>query len=171
MPVAEKPDARYPFRLNTGRLRDQWHGMSRTGTVAQLFQNAGEPTAATQRLRSRPARIRRRVNSSASSRSAAHIVVPVEASSELKPGQAFLPMHWGSASLGGEGAHGINALTTPARCPVSFQPELKHAAIRVTKAELPWRLAAFGYARDEMRSRCAQRCAHCSVTFHSRASR
>ena len=36
-PVADKVDARYPFRLNTGRLRDQWHGMSRTGTVAQLF--------------------------------------------------------------------------------------------------------------------------------------
>ena len=57
-------------------------------------------------------------------------------------------MHWGSASLGGEGAFGVNALTTPARCPMSQQPELKHAAVRVTKAELPWRLAAFGYAPD-----------------------
>src|SRR5207249_3592200 len=42
-PVAEKPDARRPYRLNTGRLRDQWHGMSRTGTVAQLFQHTDEP--------------------------------------------------------------------------------------------------------------------------------
>jgi assimilatory nitrate reductase catalytic subunit len=33
-PVAEPVDARYPLRLTTGRLRDQWHGMSRTGTVA-----------------------------------------------------------------------------------------------------------------------------------------
>ena len=32
------------------------------------------------------------------------LVVAVEASAELKPGQAFLPMHWGSASLGGDGA-------------------------------------------------------------------
>ncbi len=32
-PVAEAREARYPFSLNTGRLRDQWHGMSRTGTV------------------------------------------------------------------------------------------------------------------------------------------
>ena len=94
-------DARYPFRLNTGRLRDQWHGMSRTGTVAQLFQHAGEPRSA---AASRP--ILRGAGSppatsSASSRSAARIVVPVEASAELKPGHAFLPMHWGSASLGG----------------------------------------------------------------------
>ena len=43
VPVAEPTDARYPLRLNTGRLRDQWHGMSRTGTVAQLFAHTGEP--------------------------------------------------------------------------------------------------------------------------------
>jgi assimilatory nitrate reductase catalytic subunit len=42
-PVAEPVDARFPFRLTTGRLRDQWHGMSRTGTVAQLFAHAPEP--------------------------------------------------------------------------------------------------------------------------------
>jgi assimilatory nitrate reductase catalytic subunit len=42
-PVAERVDARYPFRLNTGRLRDQWHGMSRTGTLATLFAHAPEP--------------------------------------------------------------------------------------------------------------------------------
>ena len=34
------------FALNTGRLRDQWHGMSRTGTVARLFNHAGEPRLA-----------------------------------------------------------------------------------------------------------------------------
>lgn len=28
-PLAESPDASYPFSLTTGRLRDQWHGMSR----------------------------------------------------------------------------------------------------------------------------------------------
>src|SRR5207249_3611371 len=43
VPVAEPTDARYPLRLNTGRLRDQWHGMSRTGTIGQLFQHTGEP--------------------------------------------------------------------------------------------------------------------------------
>jgi len=36
-PVAEEADARFPWRLNTGRLRDQWHGASRTGTLAEFF--------------------------------------------------------------------------------------------------------------------------------------
>ena len=60
VPVAEKPDAPYPFRLNTGRLRDQWHGMSRTGTVAQLFQHAGEPSLQLHASDLAAARIRRR---------------------------------------------------------------------------------------------------------------
>src|SRR5690606_11516103 len=32
-PVAEPVSARFPLRLLTGRLRDQWHGMSRSGRV------------------------------------------------------------------------------------------------------------------------------------------
>ncbi|WP_297729181.1 molybdopterin-dependent oxidoreductase, partial [Limnohabitans sp. Rim8] len=42
-PVAEPRSPRYPFALTTGRLRDQWHGMSRTGTVGKLFSHAPEP--------------------------------------------------------------------------------------------------------------------------------
>ncbi|MES2888330.1 MAG: molybdopterin-dependent oxidoreductase, partial [Pseudomonadota bacterium] len=42
-PVAEPRDARYPISLTTGRLRDQWHGMSRTGTLGRLFGHASEP--------------------------------------------------------------------------------------------------------------------------------
>ena len=146
-PVAEKVDARYPFRLNTGRLRDQWHAMSRTGSIQQLFQHVGEP-----RLAMHAADLARRGFQAGDlvrveSRRGA-LVVPVEASGELRPGQAFLPMHWGSASLGGAGATGINAVTSPARCPQSQQPELKHAAVRITKAELPWQLCAFGFGED-----------------------
>jgi assimilatory nitrate reductase catalytic subunit len=147
VPVAEKTGRPASLSSQSGRLRDQWHGMSRTGTVAQLFQNSGEPClqmCATDLLRRGlvPGELVR----VASKRGA--IVIPVEASAELKPGHVFLPMHWGSASLGGEGGFGVNALTSSARCPTSQQPELKHAAVRVTKAELPWRLAAFGYAPD-----------------------
>ncbi|WP_442953513.1 nitrate reductase [Paraburkholderia sp. SOS3] len=43
LPVADEVNARFPFRLTTGRLRDQWHGMSRTGRVARLFSHAPEP--------------------------------------------------------------------------------------------------------------------------------
>ncbi len=135
---AESPDARYPLRLNTGRLRDQWHGMSRTGRVARLFNHEEEPL-----LSMNPQDMARRglgdgdLVRVASRRGA--IVVRVKASEEQRPGQAFLPMHWGSRSMAGLG---VNALTVSAFDPTSKQPELKHAAVRVEKAALPWRLTA-----------------------------
>ena len=147
VPVAEKVDARFPFRLTTGRLRDQWHGMSRTGLVATLYAHAPEPA-----LDLHPADIARRgfregdlvrVESRRGT-----VVVPLTASADLRPGSAYLPMHWGSATLAGRGSAGINAVTSKAFCPVAKQPELKHAAIRVVRADLPWRLVAFGIPQD-----------------------
>ncbi len=147
-PVAEKPDPRFPFRLNTGRLRDQWHGMSRTGTVAQLFAHAPEPAVlmACEDMQRRfftegdlvEVRSRRGVQ-----------ILPVQASDELRAGQAYLAMHWGDEYLGGRNALGVNGLTLPAFDPVSKQPELKHAAVAIRKVDLPWRFLAFGWVDQE----------------------
>ena len=137
-PVAEPIDARYPLHLNTGRLRDQWHGMSRTGKVARLFAHVDTPLLSMSR---RDMELRRLGDGDlvrVKSRRGA-LVLQVEASATLRPGQCFLPMHWGGRFMSG---FGINTLTLPAFDPVSKQPELKHAAIQVAKADLPWRMAA-----------------------------
>jgi len=143
VPVAERVDARYPFRLNTGRLRDQWHGMSRTGAVAALCAHAESPA-----LEMHPADLGRRGLAAGElvrvESRRGHVVVPVAASEAVQPGAVFLPMHWGSATLAGRGSAGINAVTASATCPSSKQPELKHAAVRVAKAGLPWPLVAIG---------------------------
>ena len=89
-PVAEPIDARYPLHLNTGRLRDQWHGMSRTGKVARLFGHAPEP-----RLNMNPNDLSRRglkdgelvkIESRRGS-----IYSLVEASDTVRSGQVYLP--------------------------------------------------------------------------------
>jgi assimilatory nitrate reductase catalytic subunit len=54
-------------------------------------------------------------------------------------------MHWGARFLGGMHSRGINTLTNPANDPDSKQPELKHAAVRIQAAQLPWRLVAFAF--------------------------
>jgi len=147
--LAEPRDARYPFSLNTGRLRDQWHGMSRTGTIGRLFGHVPEPEV--EMHGSDLARLKLadgdlvHVTSRRGS-----IVLPVRASEQVAPAQAFIAMHWGDDVLGGHtgtlaAALGVNALTTPAYCPQSKQPELKHAAVKVLKAELPWRLLALAW--------------------------
>ncbi|MBK8070585.1 MAG: molybdopterin-dependent oxidoreductase [Ramlibacter sp.] len=151
-PLAEPRDARYPFSLNTGRLRDHWHGMSRTGTLGRLFGHVAEPS-----VQMNPQDLVRRslkdgelvhVTSRRGS-----IVVPVQASPDVGLGQAFIAMHWGPEYLGGssstgERLAGVNALTSPAYCPTSRQPELKHAAVKVLKAELPWSLLGAAWLPD-----------------------
>ena len=136
-PVAEPIDARYPLHLNTGRLRDQWHGMSRTGKVARLFAHVDTPLLSMSR---RDMELRRLGDGDlvrVKSRRGA-LVLQVEASASLRPGQCFLPMHWGARFMSGLG---VNALTLPVFDPVSKQPEFKHAAIQVAKADLPWHMA------------------------------
>ena len=137
-PTAELRDARYPVALNTGRLRDQWHGMSRTGTLGRLFAHASEPT-----LDLHPQELSRRGWAPGdlvrvSSRRGA-LVLPVAASESVAPAQAFIAMHWGPEYLAGLG---VNALTSSAVCPQSKQPELKHAAVRLERADLPWQVVA-----------------------------
>ncbi len=134
--TAEAPDARHPFRLITGRLRDQWHGMSRTGRIPRLYAHEPEPClqvhASDLQRRGWTAGQLMKVKSRRG-----EIVLPLAASEEVRPGQVFFPMHWGQRSLSHDG---INALTIPAFDPVSKQPELKHAAIRIEPATLPWRM-------------------------------
>ncbi|MCM2348219.1 nitrate reductase [Acidovorax soli] len=148
-PLAEPRESRYPFSLTTGRLRDQWHGMTRTGQLGRLFGHVAEPS-----VQLHPQDMERRglhngdlvhVTSKRGS-----IVVPVQADATLGLSQAFMAMHWGSEFLSGcsstgERLAGVNALTTSAFCPTSKQPELKHAAVKVLKAELPWMLLAMAW--------------------------
>ena len=152
-PVAEPREARYPFALNTGRLRDQWHGMSRTGTLGRLFGHAPEPVVQLnpQDLARRQLRDGDLVHVTSRRGS---VVIPAQASAEIGLGQAFIAMHWGAEYLGGrsstgEPIAGVNALTTPACCPDSRQPELKHAAVKILKAELPWGLLAMAWLPAE----------------------
>ncbi|MDD0840810.1 molybdopterin-dependent oxidoreductase [Curvibacter sp. HBC61] len=148
-PVAEATDREHPYALNTGRLRDQWHGMSRTGTLGRLFGHAAEPA-----LQMNPQDLARegwaegslvRVQSRRGS-----VVLPVQACAEQAPQQVFIPMHWGQEFVSGRDADGqphlgVNALMPSTFCPQSKQPELKHAAVRLSAAKLPWTLVAMAW--------------------------
>lgn len=134
--TADKTDARYPLHLLTGRLRDQWHGMSRTGNVAQLFNHAEEPVI----HMSADDMMRRSIKNGdivRVSNKRGSLVLPAQTSDEVKPSQTFIPMHWGSQYMHGLG---VNALMPSAYDKVSKQPELKHTAIKLEKLELPWRM-------------------------------
>ena len=152
-PLAEPVDDVYPFSLITGRLRDQWHGMSRTGLLGRLFGHEGEPAIDLhaqdmQRLGLKSGDLVR-VHSRRG-----EVVLTARSSESVQPRQAFIPMHWGEEVLTGQDRtghpmHGINALTVPDFCPRSKQPELKHCAVQVEKVSLPWRLTAMAWLPAE----------------------
>jgi assimilatory nitrate reductase catalytic subunit len=133
--VSEQVSEAFPLGLNTGRLRDHWHGMSRTGRVAQLFNHVGEAELALH-----PAEMLARsledgnLAKIASARGSS--VLRVRGSTELRRDGAFVPMHWGSQFVSGAG---VNALTSPSFDPFSKQPELKHAAVNVERFVPQWR--------------------------------
>jgi assimilatory nitrate reductase catalytic subunit len=149
VPLAEPRDVRYPFSLTTGRLRDQWHGMSRTGTLGRLFGHVPEPVIELHRQDMARLQLQEGDLAHITSRRGS-LVLPVAASDAVAPAQAFIAMHWGEEFVSGRSSKGallagVNALTTPAFCPRSKQPELKHCAIKVLKAELPWRLLGMAW--------------------------
>jgi len=151
-PLAELRSARYPFSLTTGRLRDHWHGLSRTGKLGRLFGHVPEPV-----LQMHPHDMARRGFVAGElvriSSARGTLLVPLEASDELAPAQVFMAMHWGSEVLSGQGADGlplagVNALTTSAYCPSAKQPEFKHTAVRIDKADLPWTLLGLAWVPE-----------------------
>ena len=154
-PTADARSAHYPVALSTGRLRDQWHSMSRTGLVGRLFAHSPEPCVEMhpQELERRRWRAGELVRVKSKR---GQLVLPVQPSAAVPPAQAFVAMHWGSEFVAGLG---VNALMPSAGCPQSRQPELKHAAVKVERAELPWQLigAAWWPAGEALRQREALR--------------
>ena len=65
------------------------------------------------------------------------VTVPVQCSERIRPGTVFLPMHWGASQ--GELACEANRLMHALGCPLSGQPELKGAAVRLEALGFPSR--------------------------------
>jgi assimilatory nitrate reductase catalytic subunit len=108
--------------------------MSRTGTVAQLYNHAEEPVLSMNSDDMSRRQLQDGDLVKVSSRRG-NLVIRVQQSDEMLPTQTFMPMHWGRQQMNGMGS---NALTIGAFDPISKQPELKHAAIKVEKLNLPW---------------------------------
>lgn len=139
IPPAETVSAKFPLRLTTGRLRDQWHTMSRSGLVATLMRHVEEPLvylhpADMQRYRLQDDDIVKVTTRRGD------VVLPAQHDASLKPGHAFLPMHWGSGYMAGSG---VNALANSARDPWSHQPELKHSAAGIEALAYGWHASAW----------------------------
>ncbi|WP_374292745.1 molybdopterin-dependent oxidoreductase [Paenirhodobacter enshiensis] len=127
-----------PYRLNTGRVRDHWHTMTRTAKSARLSQHMAEPYLEVHpddaaALGLAPAGIARVSNG------CGEALLRVLVTGRAQPGSVFAPMHWTgeTASLGR-----IDALVPWVTDPVSGQPESKGATVAIA----PFRAAWYGFA-------------------------
>ncbi|WP_372880945.1 molybdopterin-dependent oxidoreductase [Psychromonas sp.] len=132
--TAESISKEYPFIITTGRIRDQWHTMTRTGKVNKLKQHIKRPFVEihpddAKRLHLRHGELAK-VSSCRSS-----VLVEVQITDTIKPGCLFLPMHWGLILSSSKAR--ANNLTSMNRDPLSKQPEFKFSAGRVEKIILP----------------------------------
>ncbi|MEV0473114.1 bifunctional nitrate reductase/sulfite reductase flavoprotein subunit alpha [Streptomyces prunicolor] len=129
LPAAELPDDDYPFVLNTGRLQHQWHTLTKTGKVAKLNKLNPGPFVELHPLDARELGIAEGDSVEVASRRG-RAVLPAVVTDRVRPGGCFAPFHWND--LFGEYLS-VNAVTSDAVDPVSFQPEFKVCAVSLAK--------------------------------------
>lgn len=131
---SEQANEDFPLILLTGRIRDQWHTMTKTGRVNKLNQHISAPF-----LEIHPNDARRRgienetVVEVKGKRGSAK--VKAKLTDEVKEGNCFLPMHWGRI-LGNDFGR-ANNLTNNLVDPKSKEPDFKYSAVEVIKYRKP----------------------------------
>jgi assimilatory nitrate reductase catalytic subunit len=128
-------DPDFPLRLNTGRYRDQWHTMTRTGLSPALAHHRREPLLAVHQRDAAAAGL--------TDGGLARVVTPQGAAlfrvvhdDGQRPGEVFVPMHWSDA-MAGEGR--ANRLPGQRVDPHSGQPAFKNSAARIEPVQPDWR--------------------------------
>ncbi|MDD1615562.1 MAG: nitrate reductase catalytic subunit [Methylococcaceae bacterium NSP1-2] len=144
-PPVNAPDEQYPLILNTGRLRDQWHTMTRTALAAKLNQHKPEPFVEIHPIDAEQQGLLAHSLARLESRWGAMLARVQITDSQLQ-GNVFVPMHWTDqyASFGRMGA-----LVNPIVDPLSQQPESKHTPVRVRPYTPVWQ--GFILSRRELK--------------------
>ncbi|MBE3639559.1 nitrate reductase [Mangrovicoccus algicola] len=143
LPLSARAPARpvtasHPLRLNTGRVRDHWHTMTRSGLSPRLSQHIAEPF-----LEMHPRDAAARGLSAAElvrvTSPAGEALLRLVVTDRLRPGTVFAPMHWtGQAASAGR----IDAVVAAETDPVSGQPESKATPVEVAALAPAW----YGFA-------------------------
>ncbi len=133
-PPAHAVSTEHPYTLNTGRIRDQWHSMTRTAKAAKLLAHIDQPY-----LEIHPQDAHRTgLEDGALARvrnGNGEMLLRVRASREQRMGSVFVPIHWSGqfTGLGRVGAL-IHAVTDP----ISGQPEFKQTPVAVEAYIAGW---------------------------------
>jgi assimilatory nitrate reductase catalytic subunit len=137
--LQETTSAAFPFRLNTGRIRDQWHTMTRSGMSPRLSTHLPEPYVEVHPDDANAAGL---TDGGFAKVSTAHgaCIVKVVISENQRPGSLFVPIHWSDETAS---AARVGDLVSAHTDPYSGQPEAKATPAAVT----PVSFSLQGFAR------------------------
>jgi len=125
----EPADAQFPLVLTTGRVRDHWHTLTRTGKAPALLRRTPEPVLEVNTRDARALELQDGDFVEVTSRRG-KAIAQCRVSDTIRAGTCFLPFHWGRAFGFYKSA---NNLTLSGRDPLSQQPELKACAVRLRR--------------------------------------
>jgi assimilatory nitrate reductase catalytic subunit len=133
-----------PLRLNTGRIRDQWHTMTRTGVSPRLSQHLPEPFVEIHPDDAARAGLAdgdfARVTTDYG-----QCVLKVVVSERQQRGMLFAPIHWSEENAS---TARVGALVAPFTDPFSGQPENKATPASIASYEYVFR--GFALSRGQL---------------------
>ena len=127
-------DTEYPFILNTGRARDHWHTLTRTGKSPRLSQHTSEPFAEIHPIDAARMQITNDSLVSVTSRWGSVIVRSKISHTQLQ-GSIFIPIHWNDRYAS---QACIDSIVNSVTDPVSGQPEFKHTPVNIAPINIAW---------------------------------
>lgn len=132
--TSEPVSSDFPLILTTGRIRDQWHTMTKTGKVNKLRQHISKPFL---EIHPHDAMVRNIKDGDVleieNNRGAVRVTAKV--TEDIKKGVVFLPMHWGKILQ--DDLARANNLTSTRVDPFSKEPDFKFSAVEVKKFVKP----------------------------------
>ncbi|MGR8935615.1 MAG: molybdopterin-dependent oxidoreductase [Gammaproteobacteria bacterium] len=133
-PPVNAPDDAYPFILNTGRVRDQWHTMTRTGQAWRLTAHMPEPFVAAHPHDA--CRLGLAEGSIVQVQSRwGDMLARLRCCDDQAPGQLFAAMHWNDCYAANAC---VGRVVNPAVDPLSGQPESKQTPVKLQAFPARW---------------------------------
>ena len=129
------PNEEFPFILTTGRIRDQWHTMTKTGKVSRLMTHIPSPVLEINPIDAFKSKIEEGDIVVVTSKNGT-VQVKAKVSDTIREGVVFLPMHWGKQLE--NDLNRTNNLTNTIIDPVSKEPDFKYTTVSVAKYVKPF---------------------------------
>ncbi|SHG29216.1 nitrate reductase [Flavobacterium johnsoniae] len=134
-----QPNDEFPFILTTGRIRDQWHTMTKTGKVSRLLTHIPSPVLEINPIDAFKNEIKNGDIVVISSKNG-EVRVKAKVTDSIKEKVVFLPMHWGKQLE--NDLNRTNNLTNTVVDPISKEPDFKFTTVSIKKYVKPFQKIA-----------------------------